>query len=146
MNKQNTGNGIIVIAVLIAALVTIALMAADWGSARRSAILSVVFAALVTFFGILWLEARQHPTRAFTNSSVRAALAAATLVSYLVLVAVGTWFPGTDGGFSRLSDMLLSNFTYIAGIVIAFYFGSSAYVEAQGGAQRRSENETTLGD
>jgi hypothetical protein len=67
--------------------------------------------------------------------SFRHAIAATFLIVYLLLVIYNTFFNGcspkatlsyctTNGG---VTNTLLSNFAYLTGVVVAFYFGSIAY-------------------
>lgn len=127
---RHASNRILLLALVIVLLVTTAIATADWGSARRSMVLAVVLTALITFFGVLWLETGDS-LRPFSDRTMRTALAASAVVSYLVMMGIGVWFPKTNGDFSRMTDVLLPNFSYIVGIVIAFYFGSGAYLEAK---------------
>lgn len=90
---------------------------------------AVTTVAIVTFFGVLTGGNVQ------SNESVfRRAITVAVVTVYLVLVSLVSFF---GGGWEspEVATTLLVSFTSIVGVIVAFYFGSSAYLEL-----RRSSN------
>ena len=62
---------------------------------------------------------------------MRTAIAASFIVTYLTIAGLVIFF--TDNAASTLPEIarvMLTNFTATVGIVIAFYFGATAYVDA----------------
>src|SRR4051812_41897514 len=125
MSRHSSGNAVAVIGVVLIAVVTGAILSAGYGDTRRAVVLAVVLSAQIAFIGFLWIGIRQEPDGALTDRSMRTAIAAATVIGYLVLVGMGVWFPRTANDNAAAGDALLSNFTTIVGIIVAFYFGSS---------------------
>ena len=89
----------------------------------------VIAAALITFFSGI-----SDPTSrgATSDGIVRKAIALSLVVEYLVLVGTFAFWGGATEQLAPMTQQLITSFTTIVGIVIAFYFGSSAYVEAKG--------------
>jgi cytochrome bd-type quinol oxidase subunit 2 len=87
----------------------------------------LVTVAVVTFFGFL-NEAENVDER-----SMRRAIAASVVMVYLVLLAtVIFWVEIPGDPKTKLPDVtqtMLTHFTTIMGVVIAFYFGASAYID-----------------
>lgn len=101
---------------------------------------AVIATGLVTFFGMLGASAGK-PTGELPESRMRNAITAGIVVSYLVLVGLAA-FIREASGLSDFTRTLLSSFTSVVGIVLAFYFGASAYVEAsQRSTRARSGGE-----
>lgn len=140
MANRSITNGVAVIGCLVIGVTAAAVFSAGYGDTRRAVVLGVVMTALIAFFGFLWLGIQQQSTKTLTDRSMRTALAAATVLSYLVLVGMGVWFPKTANETSTTGDALLTNFTTIVGVIVAFYFGSSAYIE--GKQRQRSGGES----
>ena len=87
---------------------------------------------IITFFGTL-----QECERGNDERSIRRAITVATVTMYFVLVGVTAFFRGKDD-MPEVAMSLLGTFTATVGVVVAFYFGSSAYVEAE---SRRANRE-----
>jgi hypothetical protein len=80
---------------------------------------------VITFLGILVLSHRSGH-RGFSTGEMRSAIAATFMVVYFTMLGILMFF------YSHLPPMaptLVKNFTYLVGVVIAFYFGSTAVVE-----------------
>jgi len=86
---------------------------------------SVAGIGTITFFGTLMLANRLSRTRYLDKGEMRKALTASIIVIYFALISLLTC---EDCKFadSELSETIIGHFTYIVGIVIAFYFGSRA--------------------
>lgn len=99
--------------------------------------LTVIGAGLLSF--ILVYDRGQENTNSIfaLESSIRTAIAVSIVVQYLVLIGIVAFFaPSTDNDkLSAITQPLISSFTTIVSVVIAFYFGSSTITEIQ---QRRA--------
>lgn len=121
---------------MVVAIVDIALIALGvYGTAKsgHAGWLSFAVAAVsvLTFFGFLQLGRSVPSGQADSDRSERRAIAATAVVVYLVLVSIVTFFGLTDKTqqLNPLTNLLVTNFTAVVGVIVAFYFGSSAYVE-----------------
>jgi|GEM_PF-2805656 len=80
-----------------------------------------------------------------SDRSLRQAFAAAIIIQYLLLVGTVAFFRQGDQ-LPPITQTILSSFTAIVGVVVAFYFGVSAYVQTQKGTRadvkRTSASET----
>ena len=93
--------------------------------------LAVGATAIITFVGMLALSQESTGAWKITEASMRTAIASSILAQYQALVAIVAFFSAGTDAPSGISQTLISNFTTIVGIVIAFYFGASAYVEGR---------------
>jgi hypothetical protein len=77
-----------------------------------------------SFFWLLYLLPSEKD---ITKSSMRNAITGSFIVVHFVLLALfAFWHGGTDK-IPPMTDRLISNFTTLMGVVIAFHFGTSAY-------------------
>jgi hypothetical protein len=107
----------------------------DGGSEWRS--LGSGSIALVTFFGLLVLGCAKAESASISESSNRTAFAGSIFILYLVVIATSAFYNTVKdkvdpAPLQRLTETMLQSFTTIIGIVVAFYFGSSAFVEVHG--------------
>lgn len=104
---------------------------AEW--VGRDSPLSVALACvgIASFLFLLKIKRLDEGQHRLTEAGMRFAIAGAVVIEYLVLVAVVAFFREAPDKVHPLTETLISNFTTIVGIVIAFYFGSSAYVQAK---------------
>ncbi|MGW5228475.1 hypothetical protein ACWEP5_26485 [Nocardia niigatensis] len=81
--------------------------------------------AAATFFGV-WLIQRKHAQGRANRNSMRDAIAAGFVVTYLVLVAWTAFLTlvGSRGG--NAMDPLTANFTVLTGVVVGGYFTADA--------------------
>jgi hypothetical protein len=89
--------------------------------------------AFVTFFIMLsFSQGERGRSWDITDSAMRHAIASSVIVLYLYLVGTVVFWAEKEkeGQLPQLSLTFLSNFTSIIGVVIGFYFASSAVVEA----------------
>jgi hypothetical protein len=120
---------------LLLGIVAVGLYLLDnFGLGRRPTAFSAIAAALITFFWFI-SGARRNSIDNF-GSAMRTAMAASLTVLYIVLIGIFSfWQPyfheGEEVGTPDITTLLINNFTYLMGVVIAFYFGSSAFVEAK---------------
>lgn len=114
---------------IVVLIVVLGLAGARYFGTAHFHAFSVIATGLVTFFGILGIgpadESGELPER-----RLRAAITAGLMVSYLVLVGLAAFIRESDE-LSDFTRTLLSSFTSVVGVVVAFYFGASAYVEAR---------------
>lgn len=101
--------------------------------------------AMIAFVGMLILA--QEPTGPWrlSESAMRTAIASAFIAEYVALVSMVA-FSKEGGELPAVGQTLVTNFTQLVGVVIAFYFGASAYVEgrrltAGRDADRRQQTE-----
>ena len=73
----------------------------------------------------------RHNLRTSSEGVLRGAIATAIVVQYLVLVGIVAFFGRGPEQLPPITQTMISSFTTIVGVVVAFYFGSSAYVEAE---------------
>ncbi|MDI3567231.1 hypothetical protein [Bradyrhizobium sp. Arg816] len=93
-----------------------------------------------TFFGCVYAR------EASTEAALRAAIAAGIVTQYLVLVGLVSFFQGSDHAMAPITQTMLSNFTTVVGIVVAFYFGASAYLEARKHNPLAAETSKSAGE
>ncbi len=122
------------IAVLMAAVITLlgaagAFLSVYWDNNAPYIVVAIGTAA-TCFFGLLALtQASQEPWE--LEESMRAAIAGTIVIVYLVLVGIVTFFVIGPKELPEITQVMVTSFTTIMGIVVAFYFGASAYVQAQ---------------
>jgi hypothetical protein len=92
---------------------------------------SMITLALVTFFGFLIMGIKPNENPPISSSVLRMAITIAIIALYLSVVALTTFFRNWSDDIQPLTQSMLSNFTTIVGVVIAFYFTSSVYIEGQ---------------
>lgn len=104
---------------------------------RTPLAVAIVATAVLSFVGLLAIRQSPQGEWKIEEADMRTAIAGTIVIEYLVLVATVAFLPelpNTEGRaetLPALTQTLISNFTYMVGVVIAFYFGASAYVEAR---------------
>ena len=94
------------------------------------AMFAIVATGFVTFFGILMQNLAGEPVNPVTSKSMRLAITGLVTSSYIVLLAYLLFIPANTQ-LANVAENLVTNFTAVVGTVIAFFFGSSAYVESR---------------
>jgi hypothetical protein len=89
---------------------------------------STVATSIITFFGFLILGAGADQGRPLNERNLRFAIAGSVVITYLVVVGMGIFFIKASE-MPEIASSLLTSFTSIVGVVVAFYFGASAYTE-----------------
>jgi len=79
---------------------------------------------LVTFFAFFWADPPHNSER------VRNAVACSMIVTYLMLVITFLFFH-IQNDIPAITQSLLTNFTTTIGIVIASYFGATAFIDSR---------------
>jgi hypothetical protein len=92
--------------------------------------LSCMIIALVTFFGLLAASESSGKGWGLNKGSMRGAIAATIVVVYLFVLSMNAFVPYNKTMPPMMTTMVTS-FTAIIAIMIPFYFGASAYVQAQ---------------
>lgn len=94
---------------------------------------SVIAAALITFYWFVsWTPSRSSGAGGASEEGVmRRAITASIVVEYLILVGLFVFWKGDATTLPAITQVFVTNFTAVVGVVIAFYFGASAYVEAK---------------
>ena len=116
---------------LILAIVALTLVGTEVLGGRKFLIFGVVATSLVTFFGFLSMGMAERPTSYIPDQLMRSAITASVVVTFLVMVGFGTFFVEQAGGMPPIAQALLTSFSSIVGVVVAFYFGSSAFIDAK---------------
>ena len=91
---------------------------------------------VITFFGLLILCHTGEERWKITGESMRTAMAGAIVVEYLALVGTLAFF--VQGETPPIAQTMITNFTTVVGIVIAFYFGRRHSSNCKG-RNRRTE-------
>ncbi|OBI18361.1 hypothetical protein A5713_18035 [Mycobacterium sp. E2497] len=94
--------------------------------------------AIGTFLGV-WLLQRYRGAGRSDRNSMRDAIAAAFVATYLVIVGWAT-FSKLGGDQTQLARDLVTNFTVLVGVVVGGYFGADAIKQVTLiNAQRRQQ-------
>lgn len=96
-------------------------------------------AGLITFFHFMADPIDAAEESSGKNARLRAAIAGSVVVQYLVLVGIVAYLTKGVEKLPPITESLINNFTTVVGIIIAFYFGSSAFIEAQ---KNRQDNDS----
>ncbi|HCO42971.1 hypothetical protein [Immundisolibacter sp.] len=102
--------------------------------------LVVISVALVTYFGFLMACHAKGGDWAIERGGMRMAITASVVTVYLVLVGLVAFMTQGPNALLPITQTMLASFTSIVGVVVAFYFGASAYVQVQ---EKRLERERT---
>jgi hypothetical protein len=94
--------------------------------------ITVALTSIVSFFGMLIVSSSAMAV-GISEGAYRIAIASALIIEYVLLVSITAFTkPAAPNQQPNLiSQTLISNFTVVIGIVLAFYFGASAYVETR---------------
>lgn len=94
--------------------------------------ITIALTAIFTFFGMLIISS-SFMESGISESAYRTAIASSLIIEYVLLVAITAFTKPLENNeqSNPISQTLISNFTVVIGIVLAFYFGASAYVETQ---------------
>jgi hypothetical protein len=112
-------------------------------SARYDWFLGVILmiVASISFFGTISLESDSDRNTRLEGGILRTAITVSVVSVYLVILAVALFVVVPDE-MRPLTETMITHFTTIVGVVIAFYFGSSAYVQVQSMKASRSEDSS----
>jgi len=85
---------------------------------------------IIAFFGLYDIGLGDDKSQQNKEAALRFAIAGAIVFEYLVMVGIVAFFKEGPDELPLITQAVISNFTAIVGVVIAFYFGASAYIEA----------------
>jgi len=88
--------------------------------------LMLVSVGLVTFYGTISAGAKD---RRLSKQDIRMAIVISMLTTYIVLVGTVVFF-NKGSALPPIAQTMITHFTTIVGVVIAFYFGAEAYEAA----------------
>lgn len=94
---------------------------------------------VITFFALLTERRNAVATTGGDNERMRQAIASAVIVQYLVLVGIVAYFINGIEKLPPITETMLTSFTTVASVVVAFYFGASAFVDSK--SKSKSEGE-----
>ncbi len=135
MGNPESRKAIFVIPALIFVTYAAGVIASNYVG-NRSLSIMMVGVALISFFGFLKLDRASG----VDERSMRLAIAASLIIVYLALLSTfAFWREGRE--LSKAAEPLLNHFTTITGLVIAFYFGASAYTEVMGRRKERNNKD-----
>ncbi len=80
----------------------------------------------ITFFGILLMVNYMSESRNFDQGEFRKAIAGSFMVMYFALIALLSFSDDHKTEGADLNETIIQHFTYLVGIIIVFYFGSSS--------------------
>jgi hypothetical protein len=103
--------------------------------------LTLIFVALITFFGFLMRGEAKGGNSLIDKGGMRTAITATVITVYLVLVGMVAFMVTAPEKMPTITTTMLTNFTTIVGVVIAFYFGASAYIQAQEKSESRKDSD-----
>ena len=92
--------------------------------------LTAILIALVTFFGFMTLGHSLGGGWALNKGGMRTAITASVVTVYFFVLALAV-FVSSPQEQRPIADSLITSFTTIMAVVIAFYFGSTAYVQTR---------------
>jgi hypothetical protein len=103
---------------------------------------SMITLALVTFFGFIIIGVKPNENPPISSSVLRMSITIAVVALYLSVVALTTFLRNWSDDIQPLTQNMLSNFNTIVGVVIAFYFTSSVYIEGVEKKKNKSDNQS----
>ena len=103
-------------------------------------IFAFIATGLLTFFGFVSLLFRGTPDARVEDRDIRIAIAASITTMYLTIVGYGIWV-GKSGETDPIALSLMNSFSAVVGTVIAFYFGTTAYLEGKADRPRINESK-----
>jgi hypothetical protein len=106
--------------------------AAAWFSSVYPPIFAITAIGILTFFDLLYHAIRNAPGAPIQDRDLRIAITGSVTTMYLALVGFGVFLRiPPDEKEAPMAQALVVSFTTIVGIVIASYFGTSAYLDGK---------------
>jgi hypothetical protein len=130
MQRPSTTGILFGMALLIVATSSIGVALVYYFNLASLVALVIISDAAITFSSLLMLCHSERPEAQLSEAAMRTAIAGTIVMVYLVLLSIAT-VDIVPGQHSPLSDTLITSFTSIVGVVIASYFGASAYVQTR---------------
>jgi FtsH-binding integral membrane protein len=104
------------------------------------AMFGIASTGLIVFFGVIIQNLRSGTEKEISSESMRLATAGLITSTYIALVAYCVFLAETFK-LAAFSETLVTNFTAVVGTVLAFFFGSSAYIEARTKTEKKGSSE-----
>lgn len=89
-----------------------------------------ILLAFTTYFGFLSISQSIGEGMNSNTGTMRTAIASGILILYFFVISTSI-FINRSGTMSDFMNSMISNFTTTIGVIIPFYFGASAYVQAR---------------
>jgi hypothetical protein len=96
--------------------------------------------ALTTYFGFMAISQSLGKGLESNIGSMRTAIASGVLVLYFFILPVSI-FLTFKNALSEFGQSMVNNFTTTIGIIIPFYFGASAYVQAHAPSESKVDEK-----
>ncbi len=90
---------------------------------------AAIFIGFFTFFSFLWYGCKNSGKTIITADILRTAITVSFVLVYIYVVGLTVFFRSWSEKTQPLTQTMVTNFTTIVGVVIAFYFTASAIVE-----------------
>lgn len=97
-----------------------------WHNANAARAVAIFAIGVVSFLGMLTLAHEGSGRRSFDSAEVRVAVTTAFVMVYFAVLAIFLFSTNTVSEFGR---NMVDNLTSLFGVVVGFYFASSAVVE-----------------
>jgi hypothetical protein len=131
MQRPSTSGILVGMALLIVAASSIGFWLMYHFELTSISVLIIISVAAITFSGLLMLCHGESSEAPISEAAMRSALAGTIVIVYVVLVSISTQALLVQQDHSTISDTLITSFTSIVGVVIASYFGASAYIQTR---------------
>ena len=110
--------------------------AGAWFGSVYPPIFAITATGMLTFFDLLQQAVRIAPDVPIQDRDLRIAITGAVTTMYLSLVGFGVFLRiGPGQAEAPLAQTLVISFTSVVSVVIAFYFGTTAYLEKNAAPQ-----------
>jgi hypothetical protein len=127
-----TAGGLFRVFALELFLVGAGMSAGAWFGSVYPPIFAIIATGILTFFGILFYAMPNAPDDSLQDRVLRLAITSSITTMYLTLVGFGVFMrKPADQATDPLAQSLITSFSSVVGVVIAFYFGTGAYLEAR---------------
>jgi hypothetical protein len=123
---ERLGSSIVIGIVLVVILALAYVIGANIHNLNATRAVGIFAVGVVSFFGTLSLAHRSSPNSPYDSGEVRLAVTAAFMMVYFAALGIFLFSINTVGSFGQ---SLMNNMTSLFGVVVGFYFASSAVVE-----------------
>lgn len=114
--------------------------AGAWFGSVYPPIFAIIATGILTFFGMLFHAMPSAPDSSLQDRVLRLAITSSITTMYLALVGFGVFMrKPPEQATDPIAQTLITSFSSVVGVVIAFYFGTGAYLEAKGQKQSGQE-------
>ena len=97
----------------------------------------LILVGLVSFFGFIGLGVHENDQE-LSKEDIRVAIVISLVTFYLTVVGTVSMFARTID-WPEITQTMITHFTSIIGVVIAFYFGTEAYIAVYGKSSGESD-------